>query len=150
MSRSGYVEDYHGDDENLRFGRWAGRVASALRGKRGQKFLRDFVAALDAMPDKRLVTDELETAEGEVCGLGAVGRYRKIAMANVDVENHDTLGGLFDIAPCLAAEVMHQNDQDFISRAHMDTPEQRWTRMRAWAVKQIILAEGELLPAEEA
>lgn len=57
MSRHGYCED--GDDP-LEFGRWRAQVRSATRGKRGQKLLRDMLAALDAMPEKRLVALELE------------------------------------------------------------------------------------------
>lgn len=57
MSRSGYVDDM---DDTLALGRWRAQVASATRGKRGQKLLRDLLAALDAMPEKRLVAYELE------------------------------------------------------------------------------------------
>lgn len=48
MSRSGYSND----GENIAM--WRGQVASAIRGKRGQAFLRELVEALDAMPEKRL------------------------------------------------------------------------------------------------
>lgn len=59
MSRSGYVDDMDVDDA-LAHGRWRAQVASATRGKRGQKLLRDLLSALDAMPEKRLVAYELE------------------------------------------------------------------------------------------
>jgi hypothetical protein len=39
--------------------RWRGAVASAIRGGRGQAFLREMLAAMDAMPVKRLVANEL-------------------------------------------------------------------------------------------
>lgn len=58
MSRSGYHEDL----EPLALGRWRGRVASAMRGKRGQKLLCDLLAALDAMPEKRLISDVIEVS----------------------------------------------------------------------------------------
>jgi hypothetical protein len=45
MSRSGYSDDL----DPLALGRWRGRVASAMRGKRGQAFLREMLAAMDAM-----------------------------------------------------------------------------------------------------
>ena len=57
MSRAGYCDDL---DDPLEHGRWRAQVRSATRGKRGQKLLRDLLAALDAMPEKRLVTDTLE------------------------------------------------------------------------------------------
>lgn len=56
MSRSGYTEDC---DDNWQLIRWRGAVASAIRGKRGQAFLRELLAALDAMPEKRLIADAL-------------------------------------------------------------------------------------------
>ena len=59
MSRSGYIDDL---DDPLELGRWRGRVASAVRGKRGQRLLRDLLDALDAMPEKRLVADVLEVS----------------------------------------------------------------------------------------
>jgi hypothetical protein len=62
MSRSGYYDDC---DDWLAHGRWRARVASATRGKRGQKFLRDLLAALDAMPVKRLITEHLSTDGNE-------------------------------------------------------------------------------------
>lgn len=58
MSRHGY------SDEGGNFGAWRGVIASATRGKRGQAFFRALVAALDAMPEKKLIRSELETREG--------------------------------------------------------------------------------------
>jgi hypothetical protein len=46
MSRSGYSDD-HSEWDLIR---WRGAVASAIRGKRGQAFLRELLVALDAMP----------------------------------------------------------------------------------------------------
>lgn len=57
MSRSGYCDDF---EDALAHGRWRAQVASATRGKRGQKLLKDMLAALDAMPEKRLVAGVLE------------------------------------------------------------------------------------------
>ena len=59
MSRAGYNDDI---EDPLELGRWRAQVASATRGKRGQRLLRDLLAALDAMPEKRLVTDVLEVS----------------------------------------------------------------------------------------
>lgn len=59
MSRSGYSDDC----ENIAM--WRGVIASATRGKRGQRFFRDLVTALDAMPEKALVAgDWRETKVG--------------------------------------------------------------------------------------
>lgn len=56
MGRSGYDDSI---DDVLALGRWRAAVKSALRGKRGQAFLKEALAVLDAMPDKRLVANDL-------------------------------------------------------------------------------------------
>jgi hypothetical protein len=66
MSRSGYTDGY--DYDNGSFAMYRGVVASALRGKRGQTFLRDLVEALDAMPERRLIEGDL-IREEPPCGL---------------------------------------------------------------------------------
>jgi hypothetical protein len=89
VSRSGYSDDM---DDQWQFIRWRGTVKSAIRGKRGQAFLREMLVAMDAMPEKRLVASELE-AEGQVCAIGSVGRARGIDMSKLDPEDYDTVAG---------------------------------------------------------
>lgn len=129
MSRSGYSEDL----DTLDLGRWRGQVASATRGKRGQQFFRDLLAALDAMPEKRLIAHELEK-DGQVCAIGSLGVKRGINMAEMDPEEPDEVAAAFNIASCLAQETVYMNDEAHYSP---ETPEQRWVRMRAWVAEQI-------------
>lgn len=56
MSRSGYSDDL----DSWSMIRWRGAVTSATRGARGQAFFREMLAALDAMPEKKLIADDLE------------------------------------------------------------------------------------------
>jgi hypothetical protein len=63
VSRSGYSDGCEGWD----LIRWRGAVESAIRGKRGQAFLKELLAALDALPEKKLVANELVTLQGQVC-----------------------------------------------------------------------------------
>ena len=128
MSRS----HYHDDLDTLDLGRWRGQVASATRGKRGQRFFTDLLEALDAMPVKRLITHEL-LQDGEVCAIGSLGVHRKIDMSELDPDEPDDVAHVFGIASCLAQEIVYYNDEYF----DRDTPEQRWVRMRAWVAKQI-------------
>ena len=128
MSRSGY-SDYI---EQWVLIRWRGAVRSAIRGKRGQVFLRDVLGALDGMPEKRLIASELES-EGEVCTLGAVGKQRGLDMLELDPCDHEAVAQVFGIAHALACEIMYENDEGGWS----ETPEQRWTRMRAWIVANL-------------
>ena len=131
MGRSGYFEDY---DDNWAFIRWRGAVATAFRGKRGQTFLREMLAALDALPEKRLVENDLERADGAVCALGAVGKARGVDMKKVDPEDHDSVAALLNISHALACEIMFTNDEGFGWKV---TPEERFNRMRAWIQHQI-------------
>ena len=136
MSRSGYSDDC----ENLNL--YRGTVERAAYGKRGQAFLRELVAALDAMPIKRLVASELETTDGEVCALGSLGRAKGIAVKELDTYDTHDLGRKFNIAHQLAAETMFQNDECGLDmwdgrKRVTETPEERWTRMRKWAVEQL-------------
>jgi hypothetical protein len=131
MSRSGYLED--GDGTEWDFIRWRGQVASATRGKRGQKLLRAMLAALDAMPDKELITTELE-ADGAVCALGAIGRAQGLDLSDIDPDNEQRVARVFDIAPCLAQEIVYFNDE---VNMH-ETPRARFERMRAWVVSKIV------------
>ena len=125
MSRSGYSEDLDSWD----LIRWRGRVASAMRGKRGQLFLQELLKALDAMPEKALIVDELETEEG-VCAIGALGRSRGLDMRTIDPEDPGQISAAFNIAEPLAQETVYENDEGGL---RPETPEQRYVRMRAWA-----------------
>jgi len=125
MSRSGYSDE--GDNIEL----WRGAVANALRGKRGQAFLREMIAALDALSEKKLCTSYLVDGPN-VCALGAVGLRRGIDMKPADATSDD-LATMFGIARAMAAEITYLNDE-----AYWDvTPERRWQIMRDWAKKNI-------------
>lgn len=144
MSRSGYSEDFEQWDHIC----WRGAVKSAIRGKRGQAFLREMLGALDAMPDKRLIKNELVEPnlisvshwglqEGPplVCAIGSVGQARGIDMAEIDPEDRDTVANIFGISPAMAAEIVYENDEGWGS--WRESPERRFERMRAWVASQI-------------
>jgi hypothetical protein len=133
MSRSGYSDDCDG----WKLIMWRGAVASAIRGKRGQAFFREMLAALDALPEKKLITDELE-ADGAYCALGVVGEKRGVEMENLDPYDRYGVASAFDIAPALAAEIMFMNDDGFWAK----TPEQRFEKMRQWVAEQIVPEKG--------
>jgi len=124
MSRSNYSEDI--DQWDLI--RWRGAVNSAIKGKRGQKLLRDMADALDAMPTKRLIEGELVTAQGEVCALGAVACKRRVDVSGVNPEDSETVAAIFDISDALAREIAYENDEG----GWQETPEKRWERVRKW------------------
>lgn len=159
MSRSGYSDDCEG------IGLWRGAVASAIKGRRGQKLLRELAAALDAMPEKRLIAGELQAPSGEFCTLGVLGHARGIDMETMDPYDRQGVAELFDIAPAMAAEIVFENDEvndgwewkeveicgpmrDFspfwdrrTRYARLDIPnaaEARWTAMRKWVADRLV------------
>lgn len=107
MSRSGYSDDCDG----WALIRWRGAVTSAIRGRRGQATLREILQALDALPEKRLASESLVTAEGDFCTLGALGRARGIDMDPIDPEDRASVAHVFGVAEALAAEIMFLNDE---------------------------------------
>lgn len=82
---------------------WRGAVNSAIHGKRGQGFLRDMAAALDAMPNKTLVANALQTPSGEVCAMGAVGVARGIDMTKLDPEYPEQVARVLTMRKWVAA-----------------------------------------------
>lgn len=139
MSRSGYSDD---EDDMLALYRWRGQVASAIRGKRGQAFLRDLAMALDAMPVKRLISNELiseppafippaiaNRVPPAVCAIGSLGVVRGVDLKSLDPENYDAIADKFGIAHQLVQEVEFMNDEYSYK---IETPEQKWERMREW------------------
>lgn len=132
MSRSGYSEDIW--DEGNAGWLYRGAVKSALKGRRGQAFLREMIAALDALPVKELVAWELEQ-DGAVCAIGAVGHMRGVDMSKLDPEDIDTVSGTFGIANAMAREIVYENDEGHWGS---ETPGARFDRMRRWIESEII------------
>lgn len=148
MSRSGYSDDY-GDDDPLVLGRWRAAVNSAIRGKRGQSFLKELAADLDAMPDKRLAADVWDVPERglpfaplseEVCALGVIARARGIDTSRHDPEDDavaEIVADQLDIATALAREIIWVNDEAIAWPERIMTQERRWQVVREWVRKQI-------------
>lgn len=135
MGRHGYTDDLEQRDLAM----WRGKVASAIRGKRGQKMLRELRDALDSMPAKRLVSRQLQSAQGEACALGRLAQVRgKDLTEYADAEECDLqelngeLAEMFDVAECLVQEVEYENDE-----GGSGTPEKRWEWMRKWVERHI-------------
>ena len=164
MSRSGY--DYDCDDP-LAYGRWRAHVASATRGKRGQRLLRDMLAALDAMADKRLVAHELEvSSEADAKNAAAwasitlrdpseyPGWRRPDNVRDGDVCALGSVGKMRG----LDMSSLDPHDPDTVASAfdcaaqlarevtyindecgpYGETPEQRFARVRGWVASKII------------
>lgn len=152
MSRSGYTDDV---DDVLQLGRWRAQVKSATRGKRGQKMLRDLVAALDAMESKELHARVIVSDDGCCCAMGALLKHRGVeegyVLKSLEIEgledweleerNEDMASDL-DVAHQLVAEVVYHNDDTpmwhFAREWRCTEEEARWRWMREWASKQLL------------
>ncbi len=161
MSRSGYTDDI---DNHWHHIMWRGRVASSIRGKRGQAMLRELMDALDAMPNKRLYPNSFATAEGEYCTLGVLGAARGTKMDDLgDAEegcDERLVADRFGVAAPLVQEIMYMNDEAVDSYrlktveicgpirpwwSHTksvcvnddEAPARRWRVMRDWVAQQI-------------
>lgn len=129
MSRSSYSDDL---DDNWALIRWRGAVAAAIKGRRGQSFLREMLAALDALPAPRLIPNQLTDGD-DVCALGSVGMARQIDMENLDPDDYDKLSAAFGIPVALVREIEFVNDDPWYGL----TPEQRFQRVREWVIEQL-------------
>lgn len=121
MSRSGYTDDCDG----WALIRWRGAVKSAISGERGQAFLRELAAALDAMPTKELAAHSFRTEGGEFCTLGVIANARGVDVSGLDPKDdycREPVGKLLDIAPAMAAEIMHENDRAIDEFDWIDVP----------------------------
>ena len=140
MSRSGY--SYYGEAiGNL----YRANVERSLAGKRGQKYLRKLIEALDAMEVKELHAihpdDDGLFEENNVCKpctLGAVAlREGWEDPTNISASYHEGLGKRLNVPSMLIAEVEWENDEGGPQWYRSESPEERWARMRAWAVRHL-------------
>ncbi|MBQ1763251.1 MAG: hypothetical protein IIZ92_10175 [Aquincola sp.] len=168
MSRSGFTDSDECDQWAMI--RWRGAVTSSIRGARGQAFLRELAAAMDAMPEKVLIANAA-VADGAVCTLGVVAQARGLDLQRLDVAmedwDWDHIGKELGISPSLAREVMYENDEAVNEDRYVDVeicgpvrpwlPEwgshqrtfcvpdpragaRRWRYMRDWVARHLVAA----------
>lgn len=137
MGRSGYSDD---GDSDIPIELYRQAVHRATTGYRGQHLLRKLRDALDAMPTKRLIAGNIQDSAGQVCALGALDptapKYDEDW--GDDFDHSRKLAKHFSIAPALAAEIVYLNDEWDDYRTPRETPEARWSRMRAWVQRHIV------------
>lgn len=139
MSRLYCEDDYDYRQEGLR----AGWIRSAIRGKRGQSFLRELVTALDALPSPELSCGALEDlATGCCCAFGAVRRLRGPESVKLwfHPEEEDTspddLAKPFGVSLTLAWAVVQANEDMNESNTEQGR-RRRWADVRAWAMRHL-------------
>ncbi len=140
MSRSGFYEADDCDQEQiLSMGRTMGRIASATRGRRGQKFLKLALKALDDMEDKRLAGGTFGVSqEGCMCLMSSIATQtgRADALSDIPLDDGsavcDSLAGRFDVAAVMVKSLVWENDEN---APH--TPAMRWSYMRRFISNRI-------------
>lgn len=159
--RIGYSdeEDYPGQ-----FGLWQGNCQRSLKGKAGQAALRELEAALLALPDKRLIAHKVIDAEGDVCAIGALAKYKgRNLLTEPNVYEHgefdgddemEEIGMELGMPRLVAWKVVAKNDIEIDGRYETlpgparwygdqpqvyvpVTPEQRYEKMLAWVRSQL-------------
>lgn len=132
---------------------WRANVKRALKGRRGQKALREMREALLALPVKRLIEGSLcdlgPDGEASFCAVGAYALYKRQQngesaesatheLARLDTGEEYELPTVEEgvdqgLRRTLAYELAMKNDETFGDC----TPEQRYTRYLAWVESQI-------------
>jgi hypothetical protein len=140
----GRIYEYGGDFESWMEGQDAGALKSAIKGRRGQRFLQDLLAALDSLPEPELSAGALEDeTTGCCCAFGAVRRFRGESSVPLwfdpmdeDVDPHH-LAELFDVSQRLAWEVVVVNDTYCGNNNSPGDRRRRFKEVREWAVRNI-------------
>ncbi len=160
MGRSGYsdYDDYDADAQWAMI-RHAGARKSALRGRRGQDFLRRLSAALDAMPVKSLIAipgeegeyadgeappgfNRLGTPDGQVCVLGCLALAEGKKPHEIDATDYGGLGAMFNVAPIVVRDLEWENDEQSFTygdpgQESMTEGERRWAYLREWVKRNV-------------
>lgn len=148
MSRAGFGDG----DDTYPYELWERTVQNAITGKRGQKFLRELVAALDALQEKKLTTHRLRDETGMVCAIGAVCVRKGIDTQPLEPREDEEhlhwppLASALNISETLVRVVEHENDERDECRFPRWTPEERWQHVRDWAQGMIDAAARERGP----
>lgn len=147
MNRSGYIDvDFDDHEMQWHYIRGRGALKSAIRGARGQRFLRELIEALDAMPKKELAAGLFQEEQGRCCALGAWANHKGIDLSPFEPEpddgwgdesDNESLSEVVGIAVSMVREIEWENDE-----WHGDDAS-RWRRMRSWAERNLNSSEKE-------
>lgn len=148
--RVNYSED---EDFPGQFELWQANCQRSLKGKAGQAALRELETALLALPEKRLIADKLQAPDGEVCALGALGRFKGVEVPISTDNNYNDddclerleqeeaviqFGVDLGVPYMVSVAIVERNDG---GSYFDDTPEGRYTAMLTWVQRQLV--EGE-------
>lgn len=123
------------DDEDRpgQFALWNANCRRSLKSKAGQRSLREFEAALVAMPAKRLIHGRLVDGD-DVCAVGAYARHKGLDLSRFGLKPEAVDVGIAAGMPRLVVwEVVALNDM------HLNlTPEDRYEKVLGWVRTQLV------------
>ena len=151
---------YDGSDDcddywQLNMGRWERNSRAVLKSGRGKKALADLITALEALPQRRLISERVAVLTNpgaedchvsEVCAVGAYAHFKGIDLTTwvgedgavadeTDTSLRETawLGEQAGMAFTLAWNLGYLNDYTLKDC----TPEERWQRVYEWATEHL-------------
>lgn len=147
------------EDRPGQFALWDANVRRSLKGRAGQKALRELHDAMIALPEKRLIANRLTDEDGGVCAVGAYAKAKGLDLERFDPEDEtDEVGVVAGMPRLVAWSVVAQNDlvndvvwevaygplnrweatyRGGIPLVRDMTPEERYERILTWVVKQL-------------
>ena len=142
------------EDRPGQFALWEANCQRSIKGRVGQRELRELEAALLALPEKRLIRGLLTDDAGGVCSIACYAQHKGLDLSKVDREDESDEVGIRAGMPRLVAwQVVAMNDLHLdtvwevahgpVERGHGTylvremTPEERYTKMLAWVRAQL-------------
>ncbi len=99
-------EDYPGQ-----YALWQANCRRSLRGRAGQRELRELEAALLALPEKRLIRNALTDDDGGVCAIACYAKHKGFDVSKFDPEyESDEVGIAAGMPDLVAWKVVALND----------------------------------------
>lgn len=129
-------------DDPLDWGRYTAALRSSIRGRRGQRLLRDLIDGLEALPEPELDCHELAShGTGCVCAFRAVALHRGESfddLADAETLEPSELAERYDVSSTLANEIVQLNDEIVAGGSH-DVIQRRvrWRKVHAWALANL-------------
>ena len=151
----------YSDDEERpgQFALWDANCRRSLKGKAGQRELRELEVALLALPEKRLIHGSLVDDDGDVCAIACYAKHKGIDLSKFDPEDESHEVGIAAGMPRLVAwKVVAFNDlhcddvwevadgpvqrgyghyKGGIPHIRPMTPEERYEKVLAWVRGQL-------------
>jgi hypothetical protein len=108
MSRISYSDD---EERPGQFALWDANCLRSIRGRVGQRELRELEAALLALPEKALIHGSLTNEDGDVCAIACYAKHKGIDIEQFDPEYESDEVGIAAGMPRLVAwKVVALND----------------------------------------